>query len=51
MKKLVFDVGASAIKYALMDHDAHIYEKGKEVTPHDQFEHFLAILQTIYEKY
>lgn len=51
MKKLVFDVGASAIKYALMDNDAHIYEKGKEVTPHDHFEHFLTILQTIYEKY
>lgn len=51
MKKLVFEVGASAIKYALMDNDAHIYEKGKEVTPHDHFEHFLTILQTIYEKY
>ena len=30
MKKLIFDVGASAIKYALMDNDAHIYEKGKK---------------------
>lgn len=51
MKKLIFDVGASAIKYALMDNDAHIYEKGKEVTPHDNFEHFLTILKSIYEKY
>lgn len=51
MKKLVFDVGASAIKYALMDDDAHIYEKGKEVTPHDNLEHFLIILKSIYEKY
>lgn len=51
MKKLIFDVGASAIKYALMDNDAYIYEKGKEVTPHDNFEHFLTILKSIYEKY
>lgn len=51
MKKLVFDVGASAIKYALMDNDAHIYEKGKEVTPQDSLEHFLNVLQSIYQKY
>ena len=38
MKKLIFDVGASAIKYALMDNDAHIYEKGKEVTPLNNLE-------------
>lgn len=51
MKKLVFDVGASAIKYALMDHEANIYEKGKEVTPQDHLEHFLQVLETIYHKY
>lgn len=51
MKKLVYDVGASAIKYALMDNNAHIYEKGKETTPHDTLEHFLAVIQKIYEKY
>lgn len=51
MKKLVFDVGASAIKYALMDDDANIYDKGKEVTPHDTLQHFLEIIKTIYQKY
>lgn len=51
MKKLVFDVGASAIKYALMDNKAHIYEKGQEVTPHDCLEHFLNLLESIYKKY
>lgn len=51
MKKLVYDVGASAIKYALMDNNAHIYEKGKETTPHDTLEHFLVVIQKIYEKY
>lgn len=51
MKKLIFDVGATAIKYALMDNDATIYEKGKEDTPHDTFEHFLDIIQSLYEKY
>ena len=40
MKKLVYDIGASAIKYALMDDEAKIYEKGKETTPHDCLEHF-----------
>lgn len=51
MKKLVFDVGGTAIKYALMDNEAVIYEKGKEPTPHDNFEHFLEILKSIYERY
>ncbi len=51
MKKLVFDVGGSAIKYALMDNDANIYEKGNEVTPMDSFDSFLNVLKTIYEKY
>ena len=51
MKKLVYDIGASAIKYALMDDEAKIYEKGKETTPHDCLEHFLNILKSIYLKY
>lgn len=51
MKKLVFDVGASAIKYALMDNDANIYEKGQEVTPRDSLEQFIAVLKTIYNQY
>lgn len=51
MKKLVFDVGASAIKYAVMDADANIFDRGKEVTPQDHLEHFLDVLKQIYEKY
>ena len=48
MKKLVFDVGASAIKYALMDDYANIHEKGSVPTPHDTLEHFLEELKGIY---
>ena len=51
MNKLVYDVGASAIKYALMDNDAIILEKGKVATPPDSLEHFLDELKTIYDKY
>lgn len=51
MKKLVFDVGASAIKYALMDDEANIYEKGKEATPQDTLQHFLETIKTIFQKY
>lgn len=51
MKKLVFDIGASAIKYALMDNNAEIYDKGKEITPHDNIDHFLSILESIYNQY
>lgn len=51
MKKLVYDVGASAIKYALMDDDANICERGKAITPQDTLQHFLEIIKTIYQKY
>lgn len=51
MKKLVYDVGASAVKYALMDNNANIYDKGKEPTPQDNLEHFLSVLESIYRKY
>lgn len=51
MKKLVFDVGASAIKYALMDQDATIYEKGKQPTPQESLDQFLAVLKNIYDQY
>ena len=51
MKKLVFDIGASAIKYALMDDAAKIYEKGKVPTPKEDLEHFLLALKSVYEQY
>ncbi len=51
MKKLVYDVGASAIKYALMDNDGNIYEKDKVTTPQDCLESFIDVLKNIYKKY
>lgn len=51
MKKLVFDVGASAIKYALMDDDANLFEKGSVTTPQDTLDHFIDVLRLIYEQY
>lgn len=51
MKKLVFDVGASAIKYALMDEDAQLFERGMVKTPQDTLAHFLAELKSLYETY
>lgn len=51
MDKLVFDVGGSAIKYALMDNDARILEKGQEETPKDSLSSFLGVLERIYSKY
>lgn len=51
MKKLVFDVGASAIKYAIMDNEANMSEKGQEDTPRESLDLFLDTLKSIYEKY
>ena len=39
MKYLVLDVGGSSIKYALMDEQAQIYERGSTPTPQDTLEH------------
>mgnify|MGYP000122196066 FL=1 len=42
MKKyLVLDVGGSAIKYAVMDAEKNIYERGKVPTPLDCLEAFV----------
>lgn len=51
MKKIVFDVGASAIKYALMDKDANVYKKGQVVTPKERLIDFLDVLRTVYLHY
>lgn len=48
MKVLVFDVGGSSIKYALMDHNCEFYEKGQVPTPMDTKEHFLDAIEAIY---
>lgn len=51
MKKyLIFDVGGSFIKFALMD-TTSIHMKGKVKTPKDSFENFLHALEQIYETF
>lgn len=51
MKYLVFDVGGTAIKYALMNDDLEMLEKGKVPTPKDSLEQFKSEIQAVYEKY
>lgn len=51
MNKLVFDVGGSAIKYAIMNDEAEILSKGDVPTPKDTLEQFIATLTQIYETY
>lgn len=50
MKKLVFDVGGTMVKYALMDMDAKIYRRGKIQTNDTSFEEFMESLYSIYVK-
>ncbi|MBR2701375.1 MAG: ROK family protein [Erysipelotrichaceae bacterium] len=51
MKLMTFDIGGTEIKYALMDDNYNIYQKGFVPTPHDTFEHFSDEIYRIYEKY
>lgn len=51
MKKLVFDVGGTFIKYATMDVEGSIYDQGKVKTPLDSKEHFFDKLIEIYKTY
>lgn len=51
---LVYDVGGTYIKYALMDSEGTIHKKGKTPTPdgyESTLEHFVDILSDIYEEY
>lgn len=48
-RKLVMDVGGTMMKYALMDEDANIYQKGEVPTPIDSLDHFLDTVMSIYE--
>jgi predicted NBD/HSP70 family sugar kinase len=51
MKKyIVYDVGGSFIKFALMDQE-EIHMKGKVKTPHDSFESFLDTLEHAYQPF
>lgn len=51
MNYLAFDVGGSAIKYALMNEKAEIHEKGQEPTPKDTIEQFVDTIGNIFDKY
>lgn len=49
MKKLVLDIGGSAIKYAIMNHRAEIFQKGEVNTPLDTIENLMETIKSIYE--
>ena len=51
MNYLVLDVGGSAIKYALMNDELEMLEKGKVPTPKDSLEAFKNAVKDLYEKY
>ena len=51
MNYLVFDIGGTAIKYALMTESSHIIEKGEISTPKLNFEDFIEKLLSIYYKF
>ncbi len=51
MRCLVFDVGGTFIKYALIDKQDHITEASKMPTPMDSIEVFLDTIYNIYEKF
>ena len=51
MEYLVFDVGGTAIKYALMNDELDMLEKGSVPTPHDTLENFLEVIKSIYTRY
>ncbi|WP_296876988.1 ROK family protein [Thomasclavelia sp.] len=51
MNYLVLDVGGSAIKYALMNDDLEMLEKGKVPTPKDSLAAFKNAVKDLYEKY
>lgn len=48
---LTIDVGGTNIKYALMDENAEIFEKGEVPTPYEGFDKFIEVLKDIYHKF
>lgn len=48
---MVFDVGGSSIKYALMDETGDILEKSSIVTPKDSIESFVELIGSITDNY
>lgn len=51
MKLLTVDVGGTEIKYAVMDDELNIYDRGYYPTPMDTFEHFASGIEEVYLKY
>ncbi|MCM8711536.1 ROK family protein [Clostridium sp. SYSU_GA19001] len=51
MNYLVFDVGGTAIKYALMNEKADFLEKGDMPTPQDTIEQFVDAIGGVFDKY
>lgn len=51
MEFLVFDVGGTAIKYAVMNEKAEIIEKGSTPTPMDSIEKFIDVIGEIFDEY
>lgn len=47
----MFDVGGSAIKYAVMNNEAAFIEKGQVATPLNNFETFVDVIEDIFDKY
>lgn len=50
-KYLVLDIGGSAIKYAILDHEAIILEKSSVKTPLDRLESLIETIVGIYNQY
>lgn len=48
---LTFDVGGSAIKYALIQEDLTMIDKSSVPTPMDTLEHFIETIGEIYDRY
>lgn len=51
MNYLVFDVGGSAIKYALINDNLEILDRGNVPTPKDTLSAFKQVIAEIYQKY
>ena len=47
MEYLVFDVRGTAIKYALMNDELEMLEKGSVPTPLDTLENFLEVIKSV----
>ncbi len=48
---LTIDVGGTNIKFAVMNENTEIYEKGEIPTPYEGLEKYLETLKSIYDKY